>query len=73
MKFCMVGVLQEIVLRFEFNQRRTSGFRAVGDRNLPLSIDLAIHLYKIAISQQIKDVISNGHETLNKLTIAKAP
>jgi len=30
MKFCLVGGLQETVLRFEFNQNRTSGFGAVG-------------------------------------------
>jgi len=30
MKFCMVGDLQEIVLRFEFYRNRSSGFGAVG-------------------------------------------
>ena len=29
-KFCMVGGLQGIVLRFEFHQNRSSGFGAVG-------------------------------------------
>ena len=46
MKFCMVGVLQEIVLRFDFHENRSSGFGAVGGgRNLPFPIDLAIGLY----------------------------
>jgi len=30
MKFCTMGGLQEIVLRFEFHQNRSSGFAAVG-------------------------------------------
>jgi len=30
MKFCVVGGLQEAVLRFEFHQNRSSGFGAVG-------------------------------------------
>jgi len=30
MKFCMVGGLQMIVLRFEFHQNRLSGFGGVG-------------------------------------------
>jgi len=67
MKFCTMGGLQEIVLRFEFHQNRSSGFGAVGlsgGRNLPSLIDLAIGLYKIVIS------IVNGHEKLNKLMMA---
>jgi len=40
-------------------------------RYLPLVIDLAIGLHKI--SQQIKQVIANGHEKLNKLMIAQTP
>jgi len=36
-----------------------------------LAIDLAIGLYKIVISQQIKKVIANEHEKLNKLMIAQ--
>jgi len=69
MKFCMVGGLQETVLRFEFNQNPSSGFGAVGGWNLPFLIDLAIGLYKIVISQQIKEVIANGHEKLKKLKL----
>jgi len=42
-------------------------------RNLPFCVDLAIGLYKIVISQQIKEAISNGHEKLNKLMIAQTP
>ena len=45
MKFCMVGGLQMIVLRFEFHQNRLSGFGAVGGRSLPIPIDLAVGLY----------------------------
>jgi len=36
-------------------------------------IDLAIGLYKIVISQQIKEVIANGCEKLNRLMIAQIP
>jgi len=36
---------------------------------LPFLIDLAIGLYKIVISQQIKEVIANGHEKLKKLKL----
>jgi len=61
MKFCVVGGLQGIVLMFEFLQNRSNGFGAVGDRNLPFLTDLAIDLYKIVISQQIKEVIANRH------------
>jgi len=42
-------------------------------RNLPFFIDFAIDLYKIVISQQIKEVIANGHEKLNKLMISQSP
>ena len=45
MKFCMMGSLQMVVLRFEFHQNRLSGFGAVEGRNLPIPIDLAIGLY----------------------------
>jgi len=45
MKFCVVGGLQMVVLRFEFHQNRSSGFRDVGCQNLPIPIDLAIGLY----------------------------
>jgi len=34
---------------------------------------LAIGLYKIVISQQIKEVIANGHEKLNRPMIAQSP
>jgi len=30
MKFCVVGVLQDLVLRLEFHQNRSSSFGAVG-------------------------------------------
>jgi len=40
---------------------------------LPYLIDLAIGLYKIVISQQIKETIANGHEKLNKLMTAQTP
>jgi len=72
MKYCVVGVLQDVVKRFEFHQNRSSGFGAWG-RNLPFFVDLAIGLYKIVISQQIKEAISNGHEKLTKLMIAQTP
>jgi len=42
MKFCMVGGVQEIVLRFEFYQNPLSAFRAVRGRSLPFPIDLAV-------------------------------
>ena len=45
----------------------------MGDQNLPFLIDLAIGLYKIVILQQIKEVMVNGHEKLNKLLIAQTP
>jgi len=45
MKSCMVGGLQMIVLSFEFHQNRLTGSGAVGSRNLPIPIDLAIGLY----------------------------
>jgi len=40
MKFCMVGGLQMIVLRFRFHQNWVSGFAAVRCRNLPIPIAL---------------------------------
>jgi len=73
MKLCTVGGLQEIVLRFKFHQNRSSGFTALSSRNLPFLTDLAIGLYKSVISQQIKEVIGNEHEKLNKLMIAQTP
>ena len=45
MKSCMAGGLQVVVLSFEFHQNRLSGFGAVGGRNLPFPVDLAIGLY----------------------------
>ena len=45
MKSCMVGGLQMVVLSFEFHQNLLSGLGAVGGRNLPIPIDLAIGLY----------------------------
>ena len=42
MKFCTVVGLQVIVLKFEFYQNRLSSFGAVGSRNLPFLIDLAV-------------------------------
>jgi len=35
MKFCMVGGLREIVLRFKFHQNRLIGFPAVGVKICP--------------------------------------
>jgi len=70
MKFCVVGGLQEIDLRFKFHQNRSVSFGAVGVEICHL-IDLAIGLYKIVFSQQSKEVIANGHEKLNKLMIAQ--
>jgi len=61
MKFCMMGGLLEVVLRFEISSKSIKRLRY-----LPFLIDLAINLYKIVISQQIKEVITNGHEKLNK-------
>jgi len=73
MKFCVVGVLQGIVLRFEYHQNMSSDFGAVCGQNLPFSIGLAIGLYRIVISQCIKEVIANRHEKLNRLMIAQTP
>jgi len=42
MKFCMVGILQEVVLRFEFHQNRS--VLELWGRNLPFLTDLAIGL-----------------------------
>ena len=56
MKFYMVGALQMVVLRFEFHQNRLSGFRAVGGRNLPIPIDLAIGLYNSLYYRTSRDV-----------------
>jgi len=71
MKFRVVGGLQELVIRFEFHhQNRSSGFGAVGVEICPFSL-MAIGLYKIVISHQIKEAIANGHEKLNKLMIAQ--
>ena len=44
-KFCMVSGLQEIVLSFDFCQKRLSSFRDVGSLNSPYPITLAIGLY----------------------------
>jgi len=57
-KFGMVGGLHDVVLKFEFHQNRSSSVGPVGGRNLPLLIGL----YKIVISQQIKEVIANGRK-----------
>ena len=38
-----------------------------------IPIDLAIGLHKIVISQQIKEVIANGHEKFNMLMTAQTP
>ena len=38
MKFCMVGGFQEIILKFEFHQNRSSGFGAVGVKVYPFSL-----------------------------------
>jgi len=52
MKFCMVDGLQGIVLRFEFHQNQSSGFGAVGGRNLPIPVGLAIGLYNSSATLQ---------------------
>jgi len=39
MKSCVVGGLQEVVLRFEFHQNWLSDFGDVGGRNLPFPLD----------------------------------
>jgi len=52
----MVGGLQVVVLRFEFHQNRLSGFRAVGGRNSPIPIDLAIGLYNSLYYRTRRDV-----------------
>ena len=44
MEFCMVDGLMQTFPRFVFHQNRSSGFRAVGGRNLPFLIDWAIGL-----------------------------
>jgi len=72
MKFCMVGGIQKVVLRFEFHGIDQAVSELWG-RNLPFLIDLAIGLYKTVISQQFKEVIANRHEKLNKLMIAQTP
>jgi len=64
-----------VVLGFEFHQNRSSGFGAVEGVEIcpfPL-ICMAIGLYEIVISQQIKEVTGNRHEKLNKLMIAQTP
>jgi len=38
MKFCIVGVLQELVLRFEFHQNRLSSFGAMGAEICPFPL-----------------------------------
>jgi len=77
MKFCVVGGLQEIVLTWSSTVRILSKsikrFRSCGGRNLTFLVDLAICLYKIVISQQIKEVIANGHDKLNEHMIAQTP
>ena len=77
MKFCMVGGLQGAVLGFEFHQNRSSGFGAIGVEICPFSLiwpfTYTKSLYKIVISQQIEEVIANGHEKLNNLMIAQIP
>ena len=74
MQFCMAGGLEEIVLKFEFHRNRSCGLGAMGGgRNLPFPIDLVIRLHKIVISQQIKEVIANVHEKINRLMIGQAP
>jgi len=71
-KFCVVGGLQEIVLRFEFHQNQSSGYGAA-ELKFAISHWFVIGLYKIVISQQIKEAIANRQEKLNKLMIAQTP
>jgi len=67
MKSCMAVGLQMLVLIFEFNQNRLSGFEAVGGRNLPIPIDLAIGLYNsldYCTSRDISSAILAGSSKL---------
>ena len=57
--------------KFRISLKSIKWFRICGGRNLPFFIHLAIGLYKIVISQQIKEVIANRHERLHKLMIAQ--
>ena len=43
-----------IVLRFKFHQNRLSSFGAVGGRNFPSPIDLAIGLYDSMMAEMLK-------------------
>ena len=60
MEFFVVGDLQKAVLRFEFHQNRSSGFRAVGSRNLPFINDWAVGLYKIVSQSARMSKIKDG-------------
>jgi len=55
--------------KVRISSKSISGVGAVGTggRSLPFPIDLAIDLYKLVISQQIKEVMANGHDKLNRL------
>jgi len=70
----MVGGLHKITgnikVRISFSIKQ---FQSCMGRNLPFLTELAIGLYKIVTSQQIKEVIANGHEKLNKLITAQTP
>ena len=60
MKSCMVGGLQVVVLSFEFHQNRLSGFGAVGGRNLPIPIDVAIGLYNSLYYRTSRDNVCHS-------------
>ena len=46
-----------LVLSFEFHQNRLSSFGALGGRNLPILIDLAICLYNSLYYRTSRDIL----------------
>ena len=57
MKFCVVGGLEVVVLRYESHQNRPSGFGTVGGGwNLHIPIDLAIVLYNSLYYSTSRDI-----------------
>jgi len=65
MKFCTARGLQKVVLRFEFSE-------LWGVKICPFSLIWAlVYTKSFTVSQQIKEVIGNRHEKLNKLMIAQ--
>jgi len=59
--------------KIRISSNRPSDFGALGVEFCHFFTDLAFGLYKIVISQQIKEVIANGHEKLNNLMTAQTP